>query len=318
MFKGILERLAWNSSGRKEDNLSVAQSSGKTIPTSRAPVDLLRLLADRPLDPNLHLEYAAAMLNANSPYLALAELNTARFLGAASNDIAQLDRQLRASLPDPLLMNHNQYYRLISLASEVQRIGGHGSLSVLDVGGGDGRLAAFLPDAAYCLAEPTTNGISGLDLPFDDGAFDYVVSCHVLEHVPPEERSAFLDQLLSKSRRGLVMLNPFQVEGTHVDSRLRLIIEITGAQWAKEHLDCGLPTLEDVARYAESRKLTYTVKPNGALATALAFVFMDHFAAMAGNYDQWMKVNAFFNKELIKSLDSSEYPNAYLVTLERP
>jgi 2-polyprenyl-3-methyl-5-hydroxy-6-metoxy-1,4-benzoquinol methylase len=57
-------------------------------------------------------------------------------------------------------------------------------IKVLDVGGGHGQLASFLPEASYCLAEPSVNGISGADLPFADRSFDYVVSCHVLEQIP--------------------------------------------------------------------------------------------------------------------------------------
>ena len=60
-------------------------------------------------------------------------------------------------------------------------------------------LASFIPDASYCLVDPSTNGISGVNLPFSNGTFDYVVSCHVLEHIPSGDRNTFLDQLLLKS-----------------------------------------------------------------------------------------------------------------------
>lgn len=316
MLKGILDRLARDRSGRREESRSEAQTPGDTIPARRPSADLLRLLTDRPLDPNLHLEYAAAVLHAGSPYLALAELSSARFLGAASDDLAELDRQLRASLPDPLLMSHNQYYRLATLAAEVRRIGGNGSLSILDVGGGDGRLAAFLPGTWYCLAEPAFNGISGLNLPFAHHAFDLVVSCHALEHIPADDRCAFLDQLLSKSKRGVVLLNPFEAEGIDSRARLRLFIDITGAQWARVHLDCSLPSLDHIRMFADRRRLRISIKPNGTPSTSIALVLLDHFAQKCGAYEDLAKINHFFNGKLIDVLDSKFLPNAYLVYLE--
>ena len=64
MFKRILDRLVRDGSERREDKASVAQTGGETFSASGAPADLLRLLVDRPLDPSLHLEYAAAVLHA--------------------------------------------------------------------------------------------------------------------------------------------------------------------------------------------------------------------------------------------------------------
>ena len=110
---------------------------------------------------------------------------------------------------------------------------------MLDVGGGEGLLAQFLDEAKfeYCLAEPTVNGISGIALPFAPKSFDIVVSCHVLEHIPIDDRVVFLDNLVNQARKAVVFLNPFEVPKTHVTERLKLLISITGADWAKEHLD---------------------------------------------------------------------------------
>src|SRR5262249_9119656 len=162
---------------------------------------------------------------------------------------------------------------------------------------------------------PTVNGISGTALPFTNHSFDYVVSCHVLEHIPLDKRELFLDQLLSKAKLGVVLLNPFQVDGTYVAERLKLVIEITGAQWAKEHLHCTMPKIDDVRSYAGQRGLDLSIKPNGTLTTAMAFVFIDHFASKAGHFEDWKKVNAFFNEKYTNILDSSEHPNSYLIYL---
>jgi hypothetical protein len=297
------------------------QETPRSLPktSNQTPWDsVVETLAKDPLNANLHLQYAIDASKAGWCYLAYAEIKTAEYLGADRKETEKRMTAFRKALPDSASMNHNQYFRFISLSTEILSRAGSTDLSILDVGGGDGRLAAFIPDATYCLAEPTVNGISGTDLPFPDHSFDYVVSCHVLEHIPVARRTLFLDQLLSKARHGVILLNPFHVDGTHVDERLKLFIEITGAQWAKEHLDCVLPTVDDVRGYANDKGLQISIKPNGTLTTAMAFVFIDYFAAKSECFEDWKKVNAFFNEKYTNILDSPQYPNSYLVYLGWP
>ena len=242
----------------------------------------LQGLLRQPRNPDLHLQYDIEASKFGKPYLAYAELKTAEFLGAEPQRIEEYRDSLRAAIPELKTMNHNQYFRFACLAAEIQTRAGRPGVSILDVGGGEGQLASFLPEISYCLAEPMVNGISGIDLPFLDRSFDYVVSCHVLEHIPVHEREIFMDQLLSKARYGVILLNPFQIDETLVEERLKLIIDITGADWAKEHLECSLPRVQDIEEFAARRGLQISVKPNGTMTTSLAFLFVDYFAARSG------------------------------------
>lgn len=280
--------------------------------------ELLRAVSAEPLDAALHLRYAQAAFANNHHFLAFAELKTAAHLGADAESIDPYRRTFRDALPELTAISHNQYFRFRALADAVSAKGDPAGLSILDVGGGQGQLAAFLPDTDYCLAEPGVNGISGIDLPFAEHTFDYVVSCHVLEHIPVPDRDRFLDQLLSASRRGVILLNPFHIEGTHVTERIQLVIDITGADWAREHLECSLPRVEDIQRYADERGLDISIAPNGTLTTSMAFVFVDHFASKSGLRDEWRQINRFFNEHFGPILDSPDYPNSYLIHLSRP
>ena len=280
---------------------------------------LVREIAEDPLNARLHFQLACDALKMGKHFLAYAELKTAEVLGAEQEQIEKHATAFRRALPNLKIINHNQYFRFTTLATEIIAMANKSTVSILDVGGGQGELAAFLPDDfKYCLVEPSVNGISGTNLPFPNHSFDYVVSCHVLEHILLEERRLFLDQLLSQSKRGVILLNPFHVAGTHVDERLKLVVEITNAQWAKEHLERTLPHIDDIKDYATDRGLQFCAMPNGTLTTTLAFVFLDYFAAKFDFREDWEKITAFFNEKLTGVLNSSDYPTAYLMYLGLP
>lgn len=276
----------------------------------RAAVDRI---ASAPLDPAAHARLSALALGHRLPYLAHAQERNMRWLAKQG---LRTRTPPGTSVPATIDLGHNAYHRLKALAELLEAEGcGRGS-SVLDVGGGHGELAAFVPEADYFLADPVANGISAESLPAALGGFDFAVSCHVLEHVPTSQRRSFLDRLLTHAGT-VVLLNPFHMDGSSERERLQLVIDVTGARWAAEHLDCSLPRLEDVRSYASDRGLSFAVRPVGALVAALAWVFVERFSHAADDHRDFAVINRFFNERLCAAEASEQFPAAYAVVLRR-
>lgn len=278
---------------------------------------LVTSIARTPLNPDLHEELASCLAWTSRSYAAHAALRSAQFLRRQEIQSVKPVWQHRAP-PDTLRrMDHNQYYRFVSLANKVIELSGAEPVSLLDVGGGEGQLAQFLPDKAYFLVEPSVNGLSADSLPFDEGTFDYVVCCHVLEHIIPHARHQFLDRLMLCARKGVILLNPFFNERVSEKERLQLFIDTTKASWAREHLDCTLPKLDHVIEYAKSRGHEMAWEPNGFLPLSAAMVFANYYCGKSGKISDFAKINQYFNSKLAGPLDSDECPNSLLITLEK-
>jgi hypothetical protein len=118
------------------------------------------------------------------------------------------------------------------------------------------------------------------------------------------------------ARRHVLLLNPFIVPGSFHEERLRLILELTGAGWAQEHLECGLPELDEVRQYATSHEISCRIDPNHCLTTSLAFVFLEFYAHQAGRSADLSRINELFNRFTLDQMTDAELPVGYLIHLE--
>ena len=280
-----------------------------------------KLISD-PANGKLHFEYGQMEFNQGNYFLALAEFKTAEVLGFISEELITQRKKCIALLPDLLAINHNQYFRFKSLEQELlKRIEESGrtdleNITVLDVGGGDGTFSAFIPQIKYSLAEPLKNGINGKNLPFEDNSFDYVVSCHVLEHVPIEQRELFLETLLSKCKVGVILLNPVYIPETLPEERLELYVELTDEEWAKEHIDCILPTIDSIKKFADRKNIFFAYQPNGNITTTLSYAYLEFFTRNDSKKKaKFTKINKFFNSYNLDFLNSETIPTAGLFYL---
>jgi len=195
------------------------------------------------------------------------------------------------------------------------------SLKVLDVGGISHTLEGqfFFPIARF-LPEDETLVMDVQDysaphylridedepFPLSDASFDVVVSCDTLEHVPPERRQAFLDELLRVARRYVVLAAPFDNEDTRLAEQIfhDLHLRRLGAVQPQlcEHRLHGLPDLQALRQDLESRGLPYVVFPSGYLYNwLLMMIIKDHVLSLPNSTTVHTAIDRLYNRHFFAS-----------------
>lgn len=143
-------------------------------------------------------------------------------------------------------------------------------VKILDVGGKDGELRAFLPKSWHLtIIDPLPNDANdpnyvqgdATEMSFADGSFDFVVSLETLEHIPEDKKQKLIFEMLRVSRNGVVITAPFNSPEV-VDSErdLNKLFKINFGRdhpWLKEHFESGLPKEEDLERFFNSNQVYF-------------------------------------------------------------
>ncbi len=172
----------------------------------------------------------------------------------------------RPLFPD---MGYERYTRLMGISQEVTR-DIEGAFSLLDIGGEDKALQNFLPQATYENYDGIISRDHSTELPANH--YDVVVASDVLEHVLPEERSAFITELVRLARRRVVLSFPGAQAGIHEQFVLGLF---PNHRWLVEHQENGLPLAADVEKLLHELDLAFVRIPNHSLQNWVYSVLFD-------------------------------------------
>ncbi|MBX9952867.1 MAG: class I SAM-dependent methyltransferase [Candidatus Obscuribacterales bacterium] len=134
------------------------------------------------------------------------------------------------------------------------------SCNILDVGGFDGALAMFLPEYVVDVIDPITTSGTGHSITAQ--SYDVVVSIDALEHVPPDERQAFIQQLSNAAREYLFINFP----GQQTASAQQLIYQLTNNPLVKEHVLWQLPDRNQVRDLVARAGFEACIKQHTSLA----------------------------------------------------
>ncbi len=172
---------------------------------------------------------------------------------------------------------------------------GKETLKILDVGGfrvdadnrGDLLLREFLPHhevIAVDMVEASAPGYirgDGTRLPFLDNSFDVVVTSDVFEHVPPEVREDFVDNLLRVSSGYVVLGAPFYSERAALAEKIvfeyvRKVLHAEQEQ-LKEHIENSLPDPVHLQEFLNKREISFTFFNSGNLDGWLTMMLVEHY-----------------------------------------
>lgn len=140
-------------------------------------------------------------------------------------------------------------------------------LAIAEIGSGAAGITEFLDhpvtgvDSAFERTEdkanPRLTRVEGTatELPFDDDAFDVVLSLEMMEHLPAGARAPALREMLRVTRPGgrLVVTFPAGATAARLDGWLNAAYRRRHGRdhpWAVEHLQQGLPEADEIARLA--------------------------------------------------------------------
>ncbi len=179
-----------------------------------------------------------------------------------------------------LMLPPDQYQRYRMVADLINKFRqGDGKFSIIDVGAGpEEYLKKFLPaDIIYCLDKDYPqelaqrgNFISGditrLNL---DKKYDFVVSLDCYEHIEPSGRGIFINKLVDASRIATLIAAPFDTEGVkEMEIRANELYKSkygTDYKWLQEHIQNGLPSLEQTLEQVKVHGYEPVIIPNGYL-----------------------------------------------------
>jgi hypothetical protein len=195
------------------------------------------------------------------------------------------------------------------------------ALKVLDVGGlshtYEGQpflpIARFLPEEEIMVLDvqdyygPNYLRVDEDGLfPLSDASFDVVVSCDTLEHVPPERRPAFLDELLRVARQYVVLAGPFDSEDTRLAEQIFYDLHLRRLGVVQpqlhEHRLYGLPDLQALCADLENQGLYYVEFPSGYLFNwLLMMIIKDYLFSLPNSTTLHTTIDRLYNRHFFAS-----------------
>ncbi len=175
-------------------------------------------------------------------------------------------------LPPDVFERHQFIGSLIPPASEV-----------LDVGGSLSRLKDFSPAGKVTTVDikgPADIIYDGKKIPVGNKSYDVVTSIDVLEHVPKDDREAFIKELRRVAKvKGIISAPLGTREHSDAEKTLLAFYAHRGVKmpFLKEHIEIGLPTPAEIT--VLTKGLKYEIRYSGDIRLTAFFLKVHNFEA---------------------------------------
>lgn len=204
--------------------------------------------------------------------------------------------------------------------------------SILDVGCGPHGLSCVRPDLRFvgldvAYPEPVAPTMTAIQaapgrLPFADAAFETVISLDTLEHMPRQERPAFIGELARVSARRVILACPERRAAPADDLVAAMILEEGQPQppWLREHLEFGLPSEEEVAAACATVEgfASRPVPTVNALLSLLAVIGDIHPALAADAAEEFAQRAPDWERLFLAGCFGPAARTAWVLTRDRP
>ncbi len=154
---------------------------------------------------------------------------------------------------------------------------------VLDVGSGPEGLAMFwrgtvVGNDLHFKRPPIHHGVaaSSLALPFGDGACPVVVSCDMLEHVPPPLRQEALNEMARVTGKLLLLGFPSGERAMQTYRTLSQRLRPSRPPWLEEHLAYGLPDADETRGWLHESGWNVTLRCYESAPLHERLVYWEH------------------------------------------
>ena len=235
--------------------------------------------------------------------------------GLLSNKIFDIEKYISL---DPTYVS--RYVILAGIIESYMFHKGNKKLKILEVGGSGSILKQFIDvDLSIIDILPNVEKVdnytegSALAMPFADNSFDIVLSSDVLEHIPKDDRTAFLKEISRVTKDLAVVANPFNLLGVRAAeiSANDFYKKMTGTdhRWLFEHLLDELPNLNqsEIILEKEGMELghfSHTTLYNWQLVTRTGFM-LAHYGGKKEFAEKIKMINKYY-LENIMNTDFSE------------
>lgn len=160
----------------------------------------------------------------------------------------------------------------------------------------------------------------GLNIPFEDNSFDYVISVDILEHVVQENRLRILSEIVRVAEKRAVVVTPIRLPDRETDESYILDIckryGVVPPPSLVEHEFYGLPLLDEIKKYVSLFGGTYKYATNKKDYWSIQTTMLWNTISLNGD-SEWInrKVQEFQEEQLKFQSYPQEAENAYRCVL---